>query len=127
MRRRQPRRVVSGTRRDFGSCRRWDFADRRPILSCRGGGGCIVYPDPYDDDVHAQRQRGCCARAQSPRDHCCMPDAIACVSAAAYLHVQTQTGMTRLGSKYIPLIATALVLIALYAVGCLVYRNFFSL
>lgn len=35
--------------------------------------------------------------------------------------------MTRLGSKYIPLIATGLVLVVLYAVGCLVYRNFFSL
>src|SRR5215467_7797719 len=35
--------------------------------------------------------------------------------------------MTRFGSKYIPLIATALVMFALYAAGCIVYRNFFSL
>jgi simple sugar transport system permease protein len=35
--------------------------------------------------------------------------------------------MTRLGSKYIPLIATALVMLGLYAAGCLLYRNFFSL
>src|SRR5215467_4382514 len=35
--------------------------------------------------------------------------------------------MTRFGSKYIPLIATALVMIALYAAGCVFYRNFFSL
>ncbi len=35
--------------------------------------------------------------------------------------------MTRLGSKYIPLMATAFVMLALYAAGCLLYRNFFSL
>ena len=35
--------------------------------------------------------------------------------------------MTRLNSKYIPLMATALVFLALYASGCLLYRNFFSL
>jgi len=35
--------------------------------------------------------------------------------------------MTRFGSKYIPLIATALVMLALYAAGCVLYRNFFSL
>jgi simple sugar transport system permease protein len=33
----------------------------------------------------------------------------------------------RLSSKYIPLVATALVLIGLYAAGCLSYHNFFSL
>jgi simple sugar transport system permease protein len=35
--------------------------------------------------------------------------------------------MTRLGSKYVPLIATALVMLALYTAGCVLYRNFFSL
>src|SRR5437762_3182191 len=35
--------------------------------------------------------------------------------------------MRRFSSKYIPLIATALVMLALYAAGCLFYRNFFSL
>ena len=35
--------------------------------------------------------------------------------------------MTRLGSKYIPLIATALVMFALYAAGCVLFRNFSSL
>jgi len=35
--------------------------------------------------------------------------------------------MTRLNSKYIPLIATALVMLGLYAIGCILYRNFFSL
>src|SRR6266481_1722126 len=35
--------------------------------------------------------------------------------------------MTRFGSKYIPLIATALVLLGLYAAGGIFYRNFFSL
>lgn len=35
--------------------------------------------------------------------------------------------MTRLGSKYIPLMATAFVMLALYFAGCLLYRNFFSL
>lgn len=36
--------------------------------------------------------------------------------------------MTRtLGSKYIPLLATAFVMFALYAAGCILYRNFFSL
>ena len=33
----------------------------------------------------------------------------------------------RLGTKYIPLLATAFVLLVLYAAGCLLYRNFFSL
>src|SRR3954465_2526379 len=35
--------------------------------------------------------------------------------------------MTRIGAKYIPLMATAFVMLALYAAGCLLYRNFFSL
>src|SRR5215468_7714795 len=35
--------------------------------------------------------------------------------------------MTRIGSKYIPLLATAFVLLGLYLAGCLLYRNFFSL
>jgi simple sugar transport system permease protein len=35
--------------------------------------------------------------------------------------------MRRFNSKYIPLIATALVMLALYAAGCVFYRNFFSL
>ena len=33
----------------------------------------------------------------------------------------------RLNAKYIPLMATALVFLALYASGCILYRNFFSL
>jgi galactofuranose transport system permease protein len=33
----------------------------------------------------------------------------------------------RFNSKYIPLMATALVMLGLYLVGCLLYRNFFSL
>jgi galactofuranose transport system permease protein len=56
-----------------------------------------------------------------------VPDAITRVSATAQLNLQTETGMTRFGSKYIPLIATALVMLALYAAGCVLYRNFFSL
>jgi len=35
--------------------------------------------------------------------------------------------MMRIGSKYIPLLATAFVLLGLYLAGCLLYRNFFSL
>jgi simple sugar transport system permease protein len=35
--------------------------------------------------------------------------------------------MMRLSSKYIPLLATALVFLTLYGAGCLLYRNFFSL
>ena len=35
--------------------------------------------------------------------------------------------MNRLSSKYIPLMATAFVLLVLYGVGCVLYRNFFSL
>lgn len=35
--------------------------------------------------------------------------------------------MRRLNSKYIPLLATAVVFLTLYATGCLLYRNFFSL
>src|SRR3954453_11327576 len=31
------------------------------------------------------------------------------------------------GSKYIPLLATAAVMLALYSAGCVFYRNFFSL
>ena len=42
--------------------------------------------------------------------------------------IAKETGMkTRIRAKYIPLMATAAVLIALYAVGSLRYRNFFSL
>ena len=33
---------------------------------------------------------------------------------------------TRIAAKYIPLMATALVLIGLYMAGALLYRNFFS-
>jgi Ribose/xylose/arabinose/galactoside ABC-type transport systems, permease components len=35
--------------------------------------------------------------------------------------------MSRFSSKYIPLMATAVVMLALYAAGCVLYRNFFSL
>jgi len=34
---------------------------------------------------------------------------------------------SRISAKYIPLLATACVLLALYAAGCILYRNFFSL
>jgi simple sugar transport system permease protein len=48
-------------------------------------------------------------------------------SATNHYGIQKKTGMTRIGSKYIPLLATAFVLFALYLAGCLLYRNFFSL
>lgn len=35
--------------------------------------------------------------------------------------------MTRLSSKYIPLLATAVVMFGLYAAGCILFRNFISL
>jgi ribose/xylose/arabinose/galactoside ABC-type transport system permease subunit len=54
-------------------------------------------------------------------------DAIPGISAANRLCIQKKTGMTRIGSKYIPLLATAFVLLGLYLAGCLLYRNFFSL
>jgi galactofuranose transport system permease protein len=56
-----------------------------------------------------------------------VPDAIAGLSATADGNFQTQTGMMRFSSKYIPLMATALVFLTLYAAGSLHYRNFFSL
>jgi simple sugar transport system permease protein len=54
--------------------------------------------------------------------------AITGLSAAVRFGVEEKIDMKpRLGSKYIPLMATGLVMLALYVVGCIHYPNFFSL
>jgi galactofuranose transport system permease protein len=56
-----------------------------------------------------------------------MPDAIARLSTENRDHFQTESCLMRFNAKYIPLLATTLVFLALYATGCILYRNFFSL
>src|SRR5205085_985902 len=106
---------------------RRDLADRRQILSRGRNRRRLIHSNPHHDYVYAQRQRRRCPRAQGLSYFTGVPAAISTAPRQSRRALRQKIRMSlRVSTKYIPLLATALVLIVLYTLGCVSFENFGS-